>query len=205
MQIEATRKKQADLEAAKVIAAEKEIIDAEVAKKLAEKGIQLPEVTKSSHSPSPATQIIIDAEVDKQITKAASARMTAGENLKFIILLLLGIVGFFVKWWVGLAFIFWAFSYLTKTTNRHKEKILAEGQSKTNFETAYSATLVAVGEQKNEVINVTRAITGLGVNDSRDLVEGLPKTVITGVSKLEAESIHKQFADVGAIVEISPR
>lgn len=136
MQIEVARKKQAALETAKVAAAEQEIIANEVAKRLAEKGIQLPEVTKSSQSPSLATQKIIDAEVESQITKAASARMTAGENLKFVILLLLGIGGFFVKWWVGLAFIIWSFSYITKATNRHKEEILAEGQSKTNSETA---------------------------------------------------------------------
>lgn len=184
--------------------AEKAAIDAAVAKRFAEKGIAHQPVEESPSSPQ-VSGSDVDAEFEKALSAAASARMKGGESAKFFILLLMGLGGFFVTWWIGLAFIIWAFSYLTKTTNRHKEEIIAEGKSKICSETAYSATLVAVGERKNEVIEVTRAVTGLGINDSKDLVESLPKAVITGVSKLEAESIHKQFADVGAIIEINPR
>jgi len=62
--------------------------------------------------------------------------------------------------------------------------------------------LVAAGEKKIEVIKEVRALTGLGLKEAKDLVEGAPKPVKEGVNKEEAAKIKKQLEDAGATVEI---
>jgi large subunit ribosomal protein L7/L12 len=74
----------------------------------------------------------------------------------------------------------------------------AEEEEKTSFD----VVLAAVGDKKLQVIKVVRAITGLGLKEAKDLVEGAPKPVKEGVSKEEAESIKKKFEDAGAKVEV---
>ena len=62
--------------------------------------------------------------------------------------------------------------------------------------------LKAVGDQKIQVIKVVRQITGLGLKEAKELVEGAPKPVKEGVSPEEAEKIKKQLEEVGAQVEV---
>ena len=59
-----------------------------------------------------------------------------------------------------------------------------------------------VGAQKVAVIKVVRAITGLGLKDAKDLVDGAPKPVKEGIPKAEADDIAKQLQDAGAKVEV---
>ena len=68
--------------------------------------------------------------------------------------------------------------------------------------TEFTVVLAAIGDKKIEVIKEVRAITGLGLKEAKDLVEGAPKPVKEGVSKDEAEAIKKKFVDVGASVEV---
>lgn len=62
--------------------------------------------------------------------------------------------------------------------------------------------LTVVGEKKIQVIKVVREVTGLGLKEAKDLVDGVPKTVKEGISPQEAEDIKKKFVEVGATVEI---
>ena len=68
--------------------------------------------------------------------------------------------------------------------------------------TEFDVVLTAVGGQKIAVIKEVRAITGLGLKDSKDLVEGAPKAVKEGVSKEEAEELKGKLEAAGASVEI---
>ncbi|MCA3629649.1 MAG: 50S ribosomal protein L7/L12 [Methylobacterium sp.] len=68
--------------------------------------------------------------------------------------------------------------------------------------TEFTVVLAATGDKKIEVIKEVRAITGLGLKEAKDLVEGAPKTVKEGVSKEESEKIKKQLEAVGAKVEL---
>ena len=68
--------------------------------------------------------------------------------------------------------------------------------------TEFSVVLAAVGEKKIEVIKEVRAITGLGLKEAKDLVEGAPKPVKDGVTKDEAEKIKAQLEKAGAKVEL---
>ena len=68
--------------------------------------------------------------------------------------------------------------------------------------TEFSVVLVAAGEKKINVIKEVRAITGLGLKEAKDLVEGAPKPVKEGVNKDEAAKIKKQLEDAGATVEV---
>jgi len=68
--------------------------------------------------------------------------------------------------------------------------------------TEFSVVLAAVGEKKINVIKEVRAITGLGLKEAKDLVEGAPKAVKEGVNKDEAAKIKKQLEDAGATVEV---
>jgi len=68
--------------------------------------------------------------------------------------------------------------------------------------TEFNVNLVEVGAEKIKVIKVVREVTSLGLKEAKDLVEAAPKSLKEGVSKDEAESIRKKFADVGAKVEI---
>jgi len=68
--------------------------------------------------------------------------------------------------------------------------------------TEFTVVLAAAGDKKINVIKEVRAITGLGLKEAKDLVEGAPKEVKTDVSKDEAEKIKKQLEDAGAKVEL---
>jgi large subunit ribosomal protein L7/L12 len=68
--------------------------------------------------------------------------------------------------------------------------------------TEFTVVLAATGEKKIEVIKEVRAITGLGLKEAKDLVEGAPKPVKEGVNKDEAAKIKAQLEKVGAKVEL---
>jgi large subunit ribosomal protein L7/L12 len=74
----------------------------------------------------------------------------------------------------------------------------AQAEEKTEFD----AILTGFGDQKIQVIKVIRAITGLGLKEAKDLVDGVPKTIKEGVSKDEAADIKKKIEEVGGTVEI---
>jgi large subunit ribosomal protein L7/L12 len=69
-------------------------------------------------------------------------------------------------------------------------------------QTEFTVVLAATGDKKIEVIKEVRAITGLGLKEAKDLVEGAPKPVKEGVSKDEAEKIRATLEKVGAKVEL---
>jgi large subunit ribosomal protein L7/L12 len=69
--------------------------------------------------------------------------------------------------------------------------------------TSFDLHLEAAGEKKIEVIKVVRAITGLGLKEAKDLVDGAPKLVKPGLSKDEAENFKKQLEDAGAKVKLA--
>ena len=69
-------------------------------------------------------------------------------------------------------------------------------------QTEFTVVLKAAGEKKVEVIKAVRAITGLGLKEAKDLVEGVPSTVKDAVSKADAEKIKKQLEEAGATVEV---
>ena len=68
--------------------------------------------------------------------------------------------------------------------------------------TEFDAVLASAGAQKIQVIKVVRAITGLGLKEAKDLVEGAPKPIKEAVPKAEAEDIKKKIEEVGGTVEI---
>jgi large subunit ribosomal protein L7/L12 len=68
--------------------------------------------------------------------------------------------------------------------------------------TEFTVVLKEVGGNKINVIKAVREVTSLGLKEAKDLVDGAPKAVKEGVSKEEAETIKKKFADAGATVEI---
>jgi large subunit ribosomal protein L7/L12 len=69
-------------------------------------------------------------------------------------------------------------------------------------QTQFDVILKAVGDKKIQVIKAVRALTNLGLKEAKDLVEGAPKPVKSGVSKQEAEEAKKQLEESGATVEI---
>jgi large subunit ribosomal protein L7/L12 len=68
--------------------------------------------------------------------------------------------------------------------------------------TEFTVVLAAAGDKKIEVIKEVRAITGLGLKEAKDLVEGAPKPVKEGVNKVEADTIKAQLEKAGAKVEL---
>ena len=66
----------------------------------------------------------------------------------------------------------------------------------------FDVVLASIGDKKINVIKEVRAVTGLGLKEAKDLVEGAPKPVKEGVSKDEAEEIKKKLEEVGASVEL---
>lgn len=74
----------------------------------------------------------------------------------------------------------------------------AAAEEKTEFD----VILASAGDQKIKVIKEVRAITGLGLKEAKDLVEGAPQTVKEGVSKDEAAAIKKQIEEAGGVIEI---
>ncbi len=69
-------------------------------------------------------------------------------------------------------------------------------------QTEFTVVLKATGEKKVEVIKVVRAITGLGLKEAKDLVEGAPKEVKEGASKADADKFKKDLEAAGATVEL---
>ena len=72
----------------------------------------------------------------------------------------------------------------------------------TEEQTEFDAILTSVGEKKIQVIKVVRELTGLGLKEAKDLVDGAPKPVKEKVSKQEAAAIKTKLSEVGATVEI---
>ena len=68
--------------------------------------------------------------------------------------------------------------------------------------TEFDVILANAGDAKLKVVKVVKEITGLGLKEAKDMVDGAPKTVKEGVSKEEAEAIKKQLEETGATVEI---
>jgi large subunit ribosomal protein L7/L12 len=69
-------------------------------------------------------------------------------------------------------------------------------------QTAFDVVLAAAGEKKIQVIKVVRAITGLGLKEAKDLVDGAPNPVKEGIPREEADSIRAQLEEAGATVEV---
>jgi len=69
-------------------------------------------------------------------------------------------------------------------------------------QTEFTVVLNAAGDKKVEVIKVVRAVTGLGLKEAKDLVDGAPKAVKEGISKADAEALKTQLEAAGAKVEV---
>jgi large subunit ribosomal protein L7/L12 len=78
----------------------------------------------------------------------------------------------------------------------------AAGGAAAAEQTEFTVHLMAAGDSKVNVIKVVRAITGLGLKEAKDLVDGAPKAVKEGVSKSDADAIAKQLIEAGATAEI---
>lgn len=76
------------------------------------------------------------------------------------------------------------------------------GAAAAEEQTEFSVILSATGDNKVNVIKVVRAVTGLGLKEAKDLVDGAPKAVKEGVPKKEAEEVKKQLEEAGAKAEI---
>jgi large subunit ribosomal protein L7/L12 len=78
----------------------------------------------------------------------------------------------------------------------------AGGAAAAEEKTEFAAVLISAGPNKIPVIKVVREITGLGLKEAKDLVEGAPKPVKEGLNKGQAEEIKKKLTETGATVEI---
>ena len=78
----------------------------------------------------------------------------------------------------------------------------AGGAAAAEEKTEFDVVMTGFGENKVNVIKVIRAVTGLGLKEAKDMVEGVPATVKEGVSKAEAEDVKKQLVEAGATVDI---
>ena len=76
------------------------------------------------------------------------------------------------------------------------------GAAAAEEKTEFDVELTAAGDQKVKVIKVVREVTGLGLKEAKDLVDGAPKVLKAEVSKEEAEGIKKQLEEVGALVTL---
>ena len=76
------------------------------------------------------------------------------------------------------------------------------GAAAAEEQTEFTVILAATGDKKVEVIKVVRAVTGLGLKEAKDLVDGAPKPVKEAIPKADAEAIKKQLEDAGAKAEI---
>jgi large subunit ribosomal protein L7/L12 len=72
----------------------------------------------------------------------------------------------------------------------------------TEEKTEFNVVLTSIGASKINVIKVVREVTGLGLKEAKDLVDGAPNTVKESITKAEAEDIKKKLSDVGATVEL---
>ena len=78
----------------------------------------------------------------------------------------------------------------------------AAGDGAAEEQTAFDVVLTGAGDKKIQVIKVVRAITGLGLKEAKDLVDGAPNAVKEGVAQDEADSIKGQLEEAGASVEV---
>ena len=78
----------------------------------------------------------------------------------------------------------------------------ADGAAAAEEQTEFNVILSAYGDNKVSVIKVVRALTGMGLKEAKDLVEGAPSTIKEAVTKDEAESVKKDLEGAGATVEI---
>ena len=78
----------------------------------------------------------------------------------------------------------------------------AGGDGAAEEQTAFDVVLTGAGDKKIQVIKVVRAITGLGLKEAKDLVDGAPGPVKEGVNREEADSIKAQLEEAGAAVEV---
>jgi len=78
----------------------------------------------------------------------------------------------------------------------------AGGDAAGEEQTEFTVVLATPGAEKIKVIKVVRELTGLGLKEAKDLVDGAPNNLKEGVEKAEAEAIKKQLEEVGAVVEI---
>jgi large subunit ribosomal protein L7/L12 len=78
----------------------------------------------------------------------------------------------------------------------------AAGAAAAEEKTEFTVMLVSAGANKIAAIKVVRELTGLGLKEAKDLVEGAPKPVKEGVNKAQAEEMKKKLADAGATVEV---
>lgn len=76
------------------------------------------------------------------------------------------------------------------------------GSAAVEEQTEFTVMMKGFGANKIEVIKVIRAITGLGLKEAKDLVEGVPSAVKEGIAKAEAEDIKKKLTEAGADVEV---
>jgi len=79
----------------------------------------------------------------------------------------------------------------------------AAGAAPAEEKNEFNVVLKEAGQEKIKVIKIVREVTGLGLKEAKDLVDGAPKTVKENVAKEEAESLKKQFEEVGAVVELA--
>ena len=78
----------------------------------------------------------------------------------------------------------------------------ADAAAAAEEKTEFDVILTSFGEQKIQVIKVVRAITGLGLKEAKDLVEGIPKAIKEAISKDEAADIKKKIEEVGGTVDV---
>ena len=78
----------------------------------------------------------------------------------------------------------------------------AGGAAPAEEKTEFDVVLTSAGDQKVGVIKVVRAVTGLGLKEAKDLVDGAPKTIKEGIAKADAEDIVKQLTEAGAKAEL---
>jgi large subunit ribosomal protein L7/L12 len=77
-----------------------------------------------------------------------------------------------------------------------------DGAAAAEEKTAFDVVLQSTGDKKIQVIKVVRAITGLGLKEAKDLVDGAPNPIKEGVAQDEADSIKSQLEEAGATVEV---
>ena len=78
-----------------------------------------------------------------------------------------------------------------------------DGAAPAEEKTSFDVVLTNAGGQKIQVIKVVRAVTGLGLKEAKDLVDGAPQPVKEGVNQEEAESVKAQLEEAGATVEVN--
>lgn len=77
-----------------------------------------------------------------------------------------------------------------------------EGAAAVEEKTSFDVILKEAGGQKLAVVKLVKDLAGLGLKEAKDLVDGAPKEIKTGVSKDEAEALKKQLEEAGAVVEV---